>query len=83
MVFHFLFVKVSEDLQFEAFHLGVQCNIDSLSTNRVITVNGWSILDEIFRFLSTRILITKKKPFLNMLQQWDRELLERKFIPQK
>ena len=47
-------LKVQTDLSCAAYHLGVQCNIVTLSRNRITTICKASILDEAVRFLRTR-----------------------------
>ena len=47
-------IVISELLKFEAFHLGVKCNITTLTLNRQTLINRWSIIDEIIRFLNNK-----------------------------
>ena len=57
-------IKIFEDLHFEAFHTGIQCCIFTLSANHIKTINFWSTLDEILRFLSSATIDNKKEVFL-------------------
>ena len=43
-------VRISQDLSFENFHLGVKCS--SLSQNPITTMQSWSALEENLRFLN-------------------------------
>ena len=47
------FIKIFNDFKFECYHVGVKCYIPSLSQNRIITLNRWSILDEAIKYLSS------------------------------
>ena len=43
-------LKISKDLSFVAYKMGVQCTIKSLSKNRITRLDSWSRLEEALRF---------------------------------
>ena len=45
-------IKVDENLNFETYHCGIECKIPSFFSNRITTVNTWSVLTEMLRFLT-------------------------------
>ena len=44
-------LKISKDLSFVAYKMGVQCTIKSLSKNRITRLDSWSRLEEALCFL--------------------------------
>ncbi|XP_066923516.1 uncharacterized protein [Clytia hemisphaerica] len=44
-------LKISKDLRFIAYKMGVQCTIKSLSKNRITHLDSWSCLEEALCFL--------------------------------
>ena len=41
-------LKISRDLSFVVYKMGVQCTIKSLSKNRITRLDSWSCLEEAF-----------------------------------
>lgn len=58
-------LKIYNNLRFETFHYGVKCYISSLSKTRINTVDTWSKLEEIIRYLNSMAFDHKK----NILSQ--------------
>ena len=54
-------VKISENLRFETFHCGVKCYVATLSKNYLTTVDSWSKLEEIIRYLYSLEVDHKKE----------------------
>ena len=46
-------LRIYNNLHFETFHYGVKCYISSLSKNHISTVDTWSKLEEIIRYLNS------------------------------
>jgi hypothetical protein len=47
-------LKVTPELDYTAYHIGMQCTIATLSKNRISTICKVSVLEEAVRFLRTR-----------------------------
>ena len=68
-----LMLRIYNNLCFETFHYGIRCYISSLSKNHINTVDTWSKLEEIIRYLNfmafdhTNIL---SQQFLQWLPKW-------------
>ena len=45
-------VRICKNLRFETFHYGIKCYVASLTKNRIHTVDSWSKLEEIIRYLN-------------------------------
>ena len=61
-------VKISQDLTFENFHLGVRCTATTLSANKITALQTWSAFQENIRFLKCLEVDDKKKVILEQLQ---------------
>ena len=61
-------VKISQDLTFENYHLGIKCISKTLSVNRITTLNKWSRLEENIRFLKFLEIDQKKNIIHQQLQ---------------
>ena len=46
-------LRIYNNLYFETFHYRVKCYISSVSKNRINTVDTWSKLEEIIRYLNS------------------------------
>ena len=57
-------LRIYNNLHFEIFHYGVKCYISSLSKNHINTVDTWSKLEEIIRYLNS-MAFDHKKNFLS------------------
>ena len=44
-------IRINQDLTYDAFHLGIPCTITTLPRNRKNTLDAWSRIDEVVRFL--------------------------------
>ena len=51
-------IKVDENYNFETYHCGIECKIPSFSSNRVTTVNTWSVLTKMLRFLTINFMMS-------------------------
>ena len=51
-------IKGDENLNFETYHCGIECKIPSLSSNRITTVNTWSVLNAMLRFLTIDFMMS-------------------------
>ena len=49
-------IRVFENLTFIAYQLGIECTVQTLSKNRMTTMNSWSRITEAIRYLSTKEL---------------------------
>ena len=58
-------LRIYKNLHFEIFHYEVKCYISSLSKNHINTVDTWSKLEEIIRYLNSMAFDHKK----NILSQ--------------
>ncbi|KAK7106695.1 hypothetical protein V1264_017922 [Littorina saxatilis] len=61
-------VRISQDLTFVNFHLGVRCTATTLSANKITTLQTWSAFEENIRFLNSLELDNKKKVIQEQLQ---------------
>ena len=61
-------LKVKQDFTYNAYHMGVKCQISVLTKNRITFCNGWSTIEEALRFLDS-FETDKKKDVL--IQQID------------
>ena len=61
-------VKISQDLTYENYHLGVKCIATTLSVNSITTLNKWSRLEENIRFLKCLEVDQKKNIIHQQLQ---------------
>ena len=59
--------RIYNNLPFESFHYGVGCYISSLSKNRINTVDSWSKLKEIIRYLNSVAFDHKKNILIQQL----------------
>ena len=53
-------LRIYNNLHFETFHYGVKCYFSSLSKNHINTVDIWSKLEEIIRYLNSMAFDHKK-----------------------
>ena len=53
-------LRIYNNLHFEIFYQGVKCYISNLSKNRINTVDTWSKLEEIIRYLNSMAFDHKK-----------------------
>ena len=53
-------VRICENLRFETFPYGIKCYVASLTKNRIHTVDSWSKLEEIIRYLNAMDIDHKK-----------------------
>ena len=51
-------IKADENLNFETYYRGIECKIPSLSSNRITTVNTWSVLNKMLRFLTINFMVS-------------------------
>ena len=56
-------LRIYNNLHFETFHYGVKCYISSLSKNHINTVDTWSKIEEIIRYLNSKAFDHKKNNF--------------------
>ena len=49
----FFMLRIHNNLHFETFHYEVKCYISSLSKNHINTVDTWSKLEVIIRYLNS------------------------------
>ena len=61
-------LKVKQDFTYNAYHMGVKCQISVLTKTRITFCNGWSTIEEALRFLDS-FETDKKKDVL--IQQID------------
>ena len=61
-------IRISQDLSFENFHLGVKATASSLSKNRITALKTWSIFEENIRFLNCMEIDGKKEVIQQQLQ---------------
>ena len=56
-------VRIHDDLTFTTFHCGSACNVPSLVTNRITRCKYWSTLEEMLRYLRSKVKSRIKHKF--------------------
>ena len=61
-------LKISPDLSYRAYRIGILCTIKTLSKNRMNTLNSWSRINEALRYLANSELNQHQKV---LIEQFD------------
>ena len=61
-------LKISEDQKYTGFHTGVECTIDTLSTNGIRKLKRWSTIEVALRFLHDKELSQHEKVLKETIQ---------------
>ena len=76
-------LKISQDLSFKAFHVGVQCTITALVKNRITRFNSWSQIEEALRHLYAMEVDRKKMILLQQAECMGKhKQFEQKYSPE-
>ena len=61
-------LKISPDLSYRAYRIGIPCTIKTLSKNRITTLNSWSRINEALRYLSNNELSQHQKVLIDQIE---------------
>ena len=79
-------LKIKQDFNYDAFHMGINCPISTLVRNRIFLCNKWSTIGEVLRYLNCMDTDNKKDVLMQQIDAMSRlnsnNVHEQKYSPE-
>lgn len=79
-------LKIMPKMKYERYNFGIQCQINSLTKNRIHIINAWSCIVEALRFLNNLEIDQKKRVLMQQVEVMSRKnssnIFEQQYPPE-